>query len=146
MEQVKLPRPDAPMFQFHRFDAALGAEIIGLDLSRPMDTKMIGALRHALQEANGLLVFRSQDITPEQHVAFRRCFRPLTVHVLPQYLLPGHPEILRVSNIVENGEPIGLGDAGSVWHSDLSYTTEPSMGSLLQSLVRTRHTASCQPA
>lgn len=122
------------MFEFHRFDTALGAEIIGLDLSRAMDAKTVGALRRALQEANGLLIFRSQFITPQQHVAFSRRFGPLMIHVLRQYLLPGYPEILRVSNIVENGKPIGLGDAGSLWHSDLSYTAEPSMGSLLHAL------------
>jgi taurine dioxygenase len=46
-------------------------------------------------------------------------------------LLAGHPEILVVSNIVENGKPIGLGDAGHYWHSDLSYKEKPSLGSLL---------------
>ena len=51
--------------------------------------------------------------------------------MLHQFQLPGHPEILIVSNIKENGEPIGLGDAGDYWHSDLSYKDKPSLGSLL---------------
>jgi taurine dioxygenase len=45
--------------------------------------------------------------------------------------LTGHPEILIVSNVMENGKPIGLGDAGHFWHSDLSYKETPSLGSLL---------------
>ena len=44
---------------------------------------------------------------------------------------PGHPEILIVSNVKENGQPIGLGDAGAYWHSDISYKPKPSLGSLL---------------
>ena len=51
--------------------------------------------------------------------------------MLHQFALAGHPEVLVVSNIVENGKPIGLGDAGHFWHSDLSYKEKPSLGSLL---------------
>ena len=51
--------------------------------------------------------------------------------MLHQFHLAGHPEILIVSNVVENGKPIGLGDAGRNWHSDLSYVKTPSLGSLL---------------
>ena len=53
------------------------------------------------------------------------------IHVLHQFHLPGHPEILTVSNIIENGKPVGLGDAGKYWHSDISYKALPSLGSLL---------------
>lgn len=128
------PRNESDGFQLHCFDAALGAEIICLDLSQPPTDRTIAEIRKALLDCGGLLVFRSQDITAGQHVAFSRRFGPLMIHVLQQFLLPGHPEILRVSNVVENGRPIGLGDAGSIWHSDLSYTPEPSLGSLLYAL------------
>ncbi|HEX4159397.1 MAG TPA: TauD/TfdA family dioxygenase [Rhizomicrobium sp.] len=131
---IEISDSDSSGFQLHRFDGALGAEIIGLDLSQPLTDRTIAEIRTSLLECGGLLVFRSQIFTPEQHVAFSRRFGPLMIHVLQQFLLPGHPEILRVSNIVENGRPIGLGDAGSIWHSDLSYTPEPSLGSLLHAL------------
>jgi taurine dioxygenase len=124
-------KTEATIFQLRRLHAALGAEIVGLDLSRPLDDETFAAVRRAFLESNGLLVFRNQNITPEQHVAFSRRFGPLMIHVLRQYLLPGHPEILRISNVIENDQPIGLGDAGRIWHSDLSYTPEPSLGSLL---------------
>jgi taurine dioxygenase len=117
-----------------RFEAALGAEVVDLDLSQPIDGETVDGIRQALLESGGLLVFRRQFITPEQHIAFSRRFGSLMIHVLSQYLLPGHPEILRVSNVIENGQPIGLGDAGQYWHSDLSYTPEPSLGSLLHAL------------
>jgi taurine dioxygenase len=125
---------EATSFQVHRLDMPLGAEIVDLDLSRPLDDETFAAVRRAFLESKGLLVFRAQYITPEEHISFSRRFGPLMIHVLRQYLLPGHPEILRISNVVENGEPIGLGDAGRVWHSDLSYTSEPSLGSLLHAL------------
>jgi taurine dioxygenase len=51
--------------------------------------------------------------------------------VLHQFALSGQPEVLIVSNIIEGGRPIGLGDAGAFWHSDLSYKLRPSLGSLL---------------
>ncbi len=62
---------------------------------------------------------------------FSRRFGPLQIHVLKNFQLSGHPEVLVVSNIKDNGQPIGLGDAGHFWHSDLSYKDRPSLGSLL---------------
>lgn len=72
-----------------------------------------------------------QRITPEQQIAFSRRFGPLRIHVLRQFLPSNHPEIFSISNIIENGQPIGLGDAGKFWHSDLSYKELPSLGSML---------------
>jgi taurine dioxygenase len=88
-------------------------------------------VRKCFLDSEGVLVLRDQRISPEQHIAFSRRFGPLAIHVLRQFLLPGHPEILLVSNVMENGKPVGLGDAGRYWHSDLSYVAEPSLGSLL---------------
>jgi taurine dioxygenase len=112
------------------FDAPLGAEVIGLDLGCDLDADDFARIRRAHLEHH-VLVFRDQRITPEQQIAFSRRFGPLQVHVLHQFHLEGHPEILIVSNIVENGRPIGLGDAGHYWHSDLSYKERPSLGSML---------------
>ena len=112
------------------FDGPLGAEITGLDLSQPLaddDFKRI----HRAHLDHHVIVFRDQRITPEQHIEFSRRFGPLQIHVLHQFQLSGHPEILIVSNVMENGKPIGLGDAGHFWHSDLSYKETPSLGSLL---------------
>jgi taurine dioxygenase len=78
-----------------------------------------------------VVVFRDQQITPQQQIDFSRRFGVLQIHVLKQFLLANHPEILIVSNIVENGQPVGLGDAGKYWHSDLSYKELPSLGSML---------------
>ncbi len=112
------------------FDAPLGAEVVGLDLSVPLDDDTFASIVHAHLDRH-VLVFRDQRITPEQQIAFSRRFGPLQIHVLRQFQLAGYPEILVVSNIKENGQPIGLGDAGHYWHSDLSYKETPSLGSML---------------
>nr|WP_236668332.1 TauD/TfdA family dioxygenase [Burkholderia sp. ISTR5] len=112
------------------FDGALGAEIVGLDLSRPIGEDDFARIHRAHLDHH-VVVFRDQRITPDEHVAFSARFGPLQRHVLAQFALPGHPEVLIVSNILENGQPIGLGDAGHFWHSDLSYKEKPSLGSLL---------------
>jgi len=117
-------------FNINIFDGALGAEIIGLDLNAPVSVQRIAAIRSALIEHN-VVVLRDQRITPAQHIALSRYFGPLQIHVLNRFRLAHHPEILIVSNVIENGQPIGLVDAGADWHSDLSYMPTPSLGSLL---------------
>ena len=121
----------AQSFDIRPLAGPLGAEVIGLDLSRPVNTEDFRRIHQAHLDHH-VLVFRDQaTLTPDQHVAFSGRFGPLQIHVLNTFALPGHPEVLIVSNILENGKPIGLGDAGVFWHSDLSYKEKPSLGSLL---------------
>lgn len=124
------PGISSQAFQIAPIGGPLGAEITGLDLSLPLSGLDLARIRMALVK-HGLLVFREQRITPAQHIAFSRRFGPLQVHVLNRFHLAGHPEILIVSNVIEDGKPIGLVDAGADWHSDLSYMPRPSLGSLL---------------
>jgi taurine dioxygenase len=113
---------------------AAGAEVRGIDLGAPLDDATFAAIHRAFLD-HCLLVFRDQHLTPAQHVAFSARFGPLTEHVIDQFLLPGHPQILRISNKkTEKGENVGLADAGRYWHSDLSYAEIPSLGSLLYAL------------
>lgn len=108
----------------------LGAEVWGLDLSQALSAEDFSRL-HQAHLTHHLLVFRDLDITPRQQIDFSRRFGPLQIHVLRQFQLPGHEEILVISNVRDNGRPIGLGDAGHFWHSDLSYVDKPSLGSML---------------
>ena len=117
-------------FAIRPLDGALGAEILGLDLNRPLSDTDFSALHRAHLDHH-LLIFRDMHITPTQQVAFSRRFGPLQIHVLRQFQLPSDPEVLIISNIKENDQPIGLGDAGAFWHSDLSYKEIPSLGSML---------------
>ena len=109
--------------------AALGAEIAGVDLSRPLDDETFRAIEAAWHE-HEVIFFRGQDLSPEQHIAFSRRFGALEHHVRQDCCKPGYPEIFVVSNVIENGRPIGSQDAGLFWHSDLCYKHEPSRGSL----------------
>ena len=125
-----MPADTLQSLHIRPFDAALGAEVLGLDRSAPLADDEVERIREA-HLRHHVLVFRDQRITPAQQVAFSRRFGRLQVHVLRDFQLAGHPEVLVVSNILENGRPIGLGDAGHYWHSDLSYKERPSLGSLL---------------
>jgi taurine dioxygenase len=109
---------------------ACGAEVLNVDLKRPLEGADVQALHRALAE-NGILLFRDADITPEQHIAFSRHFGSLESHVVGEFNLPGRPEIFVVSNVKEEGKLKGAVYAGQYWHSDLSYMRKPSLGSLL---------------
>jgi taurine dioxygenase len=116
-----------------RSDAALGAEIV-VDLSKGLDDATFKQIEDAFHD-NIVVVFRNQQSSNAQHVAFSRRFGELEVHIVKKYLLPDYPEILLVSNIRdEKGEHIGLADAGFTWHTDTSYRKHPSRCSLLYAI------------
>lgn len=129
-QPTRAPSVGASPIEIRAFDGPVGAEVLGLDLNQPLADDDFARIHRAHLDHH-VLVFRDQRITPDQQIAFSRRFGPLQIHVLHQFQLPGHPEVLVVSNVVENGKPIGLGDAGHFWHSDLSYKETPSLGSLL---------------
>ena len=119
------------MITVKRIGKHLGAEISGVDLSKPVDDATFEEIRKAFFD-NEVVFFRNQKITPAQQVEFTRRFGTLEVHVRKESRLAGHPEILIVSNVLdEKGNAIGAQDAGRFWHSDLSYKKEPSMLSAL---------------
>lgn len=120
----------AQRFRIRALANPLGAEVVGLDLAAPLSAEDFDTLHRAHLRYH-VLVFRDVHITPAQQVRFSSRFGPLQRHVLHQFALPEQPEVLIVSNIVDNGKPIGLGDAGAFWHSDLSYKERPSLGSFL---------------
>lgn len=116
-------------FTIHAFPA-LGAEVININLAHELNNQNFAQIKQAHLDHH-LLVFRDQHLTPEEQIAFSRRFGPLQIHVLHQFQLENYPEILIISNIKKDGRAIGLGDAGTYWHSDLSYKEIPSLGSLL---------------
>lgn len=125
-----LPEISRQSFEVRPLAGHVGAEIIGLDLRLALSDEDFARIHRAHLDHH-VVVFRDQRITPQQQIDFSRRFGVLQIHVLKQFLLAGHPEILIVSNIIENGQPVGLGDAGKYWHSDLSYKELPSLGSML---------------
>jgi taurine dioxygenase len=117
-----------------RIGKHLGAEISGIDLSKPLDDGTFAQVEKAFFD-HQVVVFRRQKITPEQQIAFTRRFGTLEQHVRKEHRLEGYPEILIVSNVLDaGGRAIGVEDAGRFWHSDLSYKQVPSLLSALYAL------------
>ena len=113
----------------------LGAEVVGLDLNEPRSEPVFVELERVWQEANGVLVFREQDLDPTAQISFSRRLGALEEHVATRYLLPGYPEIYRVSTKKDaDGKAMGNPESGRYWHSDLSYLDPPAKASLLYAL------------
>ncbi len=111
---------------------ALGAEIRGIDLAQGLAPAVFRRIEEAFNHY-GVIFFRNQDITVEQEIAFAKRFGEVEININTQACLPGHPEVLLVSNIKENGKYIGLSDAGTTWHTDMSSYACPPRCSILYS-------------
>jgi taurine dioxygenase len=81
-----------------------------------------------------VLVFREQSFSSSQFLGFARRFGRPEPHVIDQFHHPEHPDILILSNVKRNGEPIGLADAGTYFHTDYSYLEVPARATLLYSI------------
>src|SRR3979409_2095106 len=114
--------------------AVLGAEIAGVDLSRRLDDATFAAIERAYDEY-GVIFFRGQRISPPQQVAFTRRFGEIEFNIFGErWSVPGSPEIVVVSNVTEDGQPIGVRRAGENWHSDMCYAPRPPRGAMLYAL------------
>jgi taurine dioxygenase len=123
--------PHPPGLTIHPSHAPLGAEIVGVDLAVDVDEPTFRAIEEAYN-THTVVVIRHQHLTPEHLLRFARRFGSLERSPRTQYALPGYPDILLLSNILDaHGQPIGNAEAGLTWHTDLSYTATPPRGSLL---------------
>ena len=102
----------------------IGAEIDGIDLSKPLSNRTADEIHRALAE-NLVIFFREQNLTPEQHLAFGRMFGDLHIHPAAPHA-PGHPELMVIH--ADKTSPRANGEG---WHSDVSCDSEPPMGSIL---------------
>jgi len=100
--------------------AILGARMEDFDLSQPLDDKMFEVVLQALGE-HGVLHFPRQNLTALNLRDFSSRFGGLQVGLSQNLCEPGVPEVGILSNIVRDGKPIGLNDAGQDWHTDMSY-------------------------
>ena len=101
---------------------ALGAAIEGLDLARPLGKQELDGVLKALGK-HGVIRFPRQTLTGAQLRDFAAQLGDLEINVGSKgYQEPGVPEVMILSNIVENGRSIGLADAGQGWHTDMSYS------------------------
>lgn len=134
MQQTALKSPRLAIRKRHPL---IGAEVTGVDLSRPLDDATFEAIRRAWLE-HLLLIFPDQPITDAQQIAFARRFGELEVHPSKAHRSSAHPEIYRVANVDERGDILPPeGEAWRylnitwLWHSDSSFRAAPSNGSIL---------------
>ncbi|MEO7726864.1 MAG: TauD/TfdA family dioxygenase [Burkholderiales bacterium] len=111
----------------------IGAEIRDIDLAQPLSDADLKRVENTFNE-RAVVCFRDQHLSEEQLVTFARRFGDVAKIFLTHYAHPQHPEIMYVSNIKENGRDIGHADAGSVWHTDMSYTARPPRATVLYAL------------
>jgi taurine dioxygenase len=105
---------------------ALGAEVFGADLSRPLEDAAFAEIKQAFAD-HLVLMFREQRLTPEQHLAFSRGFGPLTRSPYVKHM-DEYPDIIAV---LKEADEVKISTFGNAWHSDFSFLEEPPMGSAL---------------
>ena len=114
-----------------------GAEILGVDLGRPLEPEIVAQIRATLLQWK-VVFFRDQEISQDQHIAFGRRFGEVTpAHPTLPPAFPDHPEILLLDN--ENyasAERDGKGPSiESRWHTDVTFVPNPPMASILRGVV-----------
>ncbi len=109
---------------------ALGATVKGLDLARPLTEAEVDAILRALG-AYSVLRFPGQSLTTADLRNFSARFGDLEINVANAYQEPGMPEVMILSNILKDGKPTGLADAGQGWHTDMSYSKTIAFANVL---------------
>ncbi len=121
--------PSGARLTVRPLSGALGAEVSGVDLSRPLDDALFAEVRQAFHD-NIVVVFPGQRITPAQQVAFTGRFGPVEAHPLGSRRgAEGHPQVLVLEN--RKGRK---GARNDFWHSDISFAERPPLGSVLYAL------------
>ena len=107
-----------------RVSGALGAVVSGVDLAVDLSAETVAEIRRAFVEHH-VLFFRDQDLTPEQQIAFGKRFGELDTHPFV-VANPEHPELIDVIT-----EPADVFNFGGGWHTDVTFLSEPDLGSIL---------------
>ncbi len=107
-----------------RISGVLGAEVRGLDLADPIDAETVAAIRSAFVQHH-VLVFPDQDLSPDQQVAFGKCFGELDTHPFVEGNVD-NPDIVDVVTV-----PGDRANFGGGWHTDVTFLDEPDLGSIL---------------
>jgi taurine dioxygenase len=117
-----------------RLAPTIGAEVVGLDLRRPIDAATAAALRQAWYD-HAVLLVRGQELSEDDQARYGEVFGPLALAHATRRAPGRHQSIMLISNIRENGKPIGaLPDGEMFFHSDLCYTEHPVAGTMLYSI------------
>lgn len=112
---------------------SFGAEIRGLDLSKPLDFETEKALIDAFH-ANQFIVLRDQHLEFEDFDSVTRAFGEQKPHFLDHLRMRGHPAILMLSNVFEDGRPLGVYEGAAFWHTDVAYQDPPNSSTVVYAL------------
>jgi taurine dioxygenase len=118
--------------EFRKLSDGFGVEVEGVDLNS-LNENSFQEIRNAFYE-HQVLVARSQKLTAAQFLNFARRLGPPEPHVIDQFHHPEHADILILSNVAKDGEPTGLADAGTYFHTDYSYLEIPARATMLYSI------------
>lgn len=111
-----------------------GAEVLGVALSGEISLDTLAEIK-ALWLRYGVLLFRGQSMSKDEHIGFSRLIGPLETHLREEWLNDTHPEILQITNIRKDGKATGaLADGEVGWHFDQIYLPKPAIASLLYSI------------
>jgi taurine dioxygenase len=128
------PQTTAP-FELTPISQTFGASVGGLDLNAPVGPQTWAAIHDAFLR-HRLLLFRGQSLEPERIVDWSKRFGVTERHLDAAYLLEGHPEIIVIGNLRENGRMRSLFvNAREEWHFDYSYTPNPALGALFYAVT-----------
>ena len=115
-------------------DGAIGAAVSGVDLTGEISDADFATVQQTI-DARAVVVLRDQVGLPSSHLArFARRFGTPQINVRAEANNDENPDVFWVSNVHENGKPLGSHDAGRYWHSDLCYLAKPSGVTLLHAL------------
>ncbi|MCB2072111.1 MAG: TauD/TfdA family dioxygenase [Novosphingobium sp.] len=116
-------------FEISPMTPRIGAEISGVCLGEELTDEVIAEIRQALLTYK-VIFFRDQDISEEQHIAFARRFGDLEIHPISENKDQPHPEIFHLKT-----RPDGRTSGADMWHSDVTWRAEPSLGSVLRGRI-----------
>ena len=111
----------------------LGARVEGIDLSMLPSREDFRVILRALGE-HGVLCFPHQQVDTDAFADFGQMFGELEVNIANQFHEPDHPEVMILSNMTRDGKPVGLGDAGQGWHTDMSYSRDTALANVLHAI------------
>ncbi len=118
--------------EFSKLSDGFGVEVREVDLAS-LDGNAFEEVRNSFYK-HQVLVARAQKLTATQFLQFARRIGPPEPHVIDQFHHPEHADILVLSNVTKDGQPTGLADAGTYFHTDYSYLEVPARATMLYSI------------
>jgi taurine dioxygenase len=119
---------------FKSLPGAFGVEIIDVDLSKERSNETLREIVEIFYR-HQFVVIRRQRLELPEFDAITRAFGAQRPHFLDHLRMDGHPSILMLSNIYDNGRQIGLYEGACFWHTDVAYEDPPNSATIVYSIL-----------